>query len=72
MFYSSRLPGRGYANSEIINRPWRRFPVYLFAQFLGGFCAAGVVYGNYISAIDAYEGFNVRTVSWALMKLDVG
>ena len=29
--------------------PWRRFPVYLVAQFLGGFCAAGVIYGNYVS-----------------------
>ena len=35
--------------------------MYLFAQFLGGFLAAGVIYGNYISAIDAYEGYNVRT-----------
>ena len=41
--------------------PWRRFPVYLVAQFLGGFCAAGVIYGNYMSAIDYYEGQGIRT-----------
>ena len=41
--------------------PWRRFPVYLVAQFLGGFVAAGVVYGNYITGIDNYEGVGVRT-----------
>ncbi|KAG7008429.1 aquaglycerol porin AQY3 [Physcia stellaris] len=42
--------------------PWRRFPVYLVAQFLGGFCAAGVIYGNYMSAIDYFEGPGIRTV----------
>lgn len=42
--------------------PWRRWPIYLVAQFLGGFCAAGVVYANYINAIDNYEGHGVRTV----------
>ena len=26
--------------------PWKRFPVYALAQFLGGFCAAGVIYAN--------------------------
>ncbi|KAI4242757.1 MAG: hypothetical protein L6R40_003821 [Gallowayella cf. fulva] len=42
--------------------PWRRFPIYFLAQFLGGFCAAGVIYANYVSAIDAYEGAGLRTV----------
>jgi len=41
--------------------PWRRFPIYLLAQFLGGFVAAGVIYGNYITGIDNYEGVGVRT-----------
>ena len=41
--------------------PWPRFPVYLVAQFLGGFCAAGVIYGNYMSAIDYFEGPGIRT-----------
>lgn len=43
--------------------PWRKFPVYMLAQILGAMCAAGVVYGNYKSAIDVYEGGNgIRTV----------
>ena len=42
--------------------PWRRFPVYLVAQFLGGFVAAGVVYANYVNAINNYEGHGIRTV----------
>ena len=42
--------------------PWRRLPVYFIAQVLGGFCASGVVYANYINAIDAYEGEGIRTV----------
>lgn len=41
--------------------PWRRFPIYLLAQLLGGFVAAGVIYGNYITGIDNYEGIGVRT-----------
>lgn len=36
--------------------PWRKFPVYLVAQVLGAMCAAAVVYGNYKSAIDTFEG----------------
>ena len=42
--------------------PWRRFPIYLLAQFLGGFCASSVVYANYINAIDNFEGHRIRTV----------
>jgi aquaglyceroporin related protein len=42
--------------------PWRRFPIYLIAQFLGGFCASGVVYANYINAINSVEGYGNRTV----------
>src|ERR1700761_5739941 len=42
--------------------PWRKFPVYMVAQTAGAFCAAAVVYGNYKSAITAYEGAAVRTV----------
>ncbi|CAL8578236.1 glycerol channel [Xanthoria parietina] len=42
--------------------PWRRFPIYLTAQFLGGFCAAGVIYANYVSAINSFEGAGLRTV----------
>ena len=42
--------------------PWRRFPVYLVAQFLGGFVAAGVIYANYVNAINNYEGYGIRSV----------
>lgn len=42
--------------------PWQRFPIYFLAQFLGGFIGAGVVYANYVAAIDNFEGHGVRTV----------
>ncbi|KAF2097145.1 aquaporin [Rhizodiscina lignyota] len=43
--------------------PWSKFPVYAVAQTAGAFAAAAVVYGNYIKAIDAYEGGpGIRTV----------
>ena len=43
--------------------PLRRFPIYLLAQFLGGFVGAGIVYGNYINGINAFEGgAGIRTV----------
>ncbi|KAI2775646.1 aquaporin-like protein [Daldinia loculata] len=42
--------------------PLRRFPIYAAAQLLGIFCAAGVVYANYISAFDNYEGRGIRTI----------
>jgi len=41
--------------------PWRRWPIYALAQFLGGFCAAGVVYANYINPINQLEGHGIRT-----------
>jgi aquaglyceroporin related protein len=42
--------------------PWRRFPIYTIAQLLGGFCASGVVYANYINGINNVEGHGIRTV----------
>jgi len=36
--------------------------MYLIAQVLGAFCGAGVVYANYISAIDAFSGVGIRSV----------
>lgn len=42
--------------------PWRKFPVYAISQVLGAMAAAFVVYGNYKSAIDAFEGPGIRTV----------
>ncbi|KAH8427836.1 MIP/aquaporin family protein [Aspergillus melleus] len=43
--------------------PWRKWPIYAAAQVLGAMCAAAIIYGNYKSAIDVYEGgANLRTV----------
>ncbi|KAI0769916.1 aquaporin [Fomes fomentarius] len=43
--------------------PWRKVPAYIFAQLMGGLCGAGIVYANYIHAIDLVEGGrNIRTV----------
>jgi aquaglyceroporin related protein len=42
--------------------PWRRLPIYFLAQLLGAFCASGVVYANYITAIDQVNGHGIRTV----------
>jgi aquaglyceroporin related protein, other eukaryote len=44
--------------------PWSQLPIYALSQTLGAFCAAGVVYGNYKSAIDQYEGYGIRTVPY--------
>lgn len=42
--------------------PWRRWPIYFLAQFLGGFVGAGIVYANNVNGIDKYEGQGIRTV----------
>ncbi|EME46684.1 hypothetical protein DOTSEDRAFT_61285 [Dothistroma septosporum NZE10] len=42
--------------------PWRRLPMYWFSQILGAFLAAGVVYANYIDAINMVEGYGIRSV----------
>jgi aquaglyceroporin related protein, other eukaryote len=56
-------PAVTFANCVYRGFPWRKFPVYMVAQVLGAMCAAAVVYGNYKSAIDQFEGgTNIRTV----------
>ncbi|EEH34869.2 aquaporin-7 [Paracoccidioides lutzii Pb01] len=56
-------PAVTLANCIFRRFPWRKFPIYAIAQILGGFVASGVVYGNYIHAIDAFEGgVGIRTV----------
>jgi glycerol uptake facilitator-like aquaporin len=43
--------------------PWKKWLPYACAQVLGCFCGAAVIYGNYKSAIDEYEGgAGIRTV----------
>ena len=43
--------------------PWWKLPIYACAQVMGCFCGAAIIYGNYKSAIDVYEGgAGIRTV----------
>ncbi|KEF60941.1 aquaglyceroporin like protein, other eukaryote [Exophiala aquamarina CBS 119918] len=56
-------PAITFVNCLYRKFPWWKFPVYASAQVLGCFCGAAVVYGNYKSAIDQFEGgTGVRTV----------
>ncbi|CEO60935.1 Putative Glycerol uptake facilitator and related permeases [Penicillium brasilianum] len=56
-------PAVTFANCIYRGFPWRKFPIYMLAQLLGAICGAAIVYGNYKSAIDAYEGGpHIRTV----------
>ncbi|KAK3676242.1 glycerol channel [Recurvomyces mirabilis] len=56
-------PAVTFANCLYRKFPWRKFPIYMLAQVLGAMCAAAVVYGNYKSAIDTFEGgAGIRTV----------
>ncbi|PHH49935.1 Aquaporin-9 [Ceratocystis fimbriata CBS 114723] len=41
---------------------WRKVPGYIASQMLGGFLGALIMYANYVSAIDNFEGRGVRTV----------
>ncbi|KEY65706.1 hypothetical protein S7711_07533 [Stachybotrys chartarum IBT 7711] len=56
-------PAVTLANCVFRGHPWHKFPIYAISQILGAMAAAAVVYGNYISAIDAFEGRGVRTVT---------
>ncbi|KAL6249576.1 glycerol channel [Rhinocladiella similis] len=56
-------PAVTFANCVFRKFPWRKFPIYMLAQILGAMCASGIVYANYKSAIDVFEGGpNIRTV----------
>lgn len=56
-------PAITFSNCVYRRLPWRRFPMYFLAQFLGGFVGSAIVYANYISAIDWFEGGKgIRTV----------
>jgi aquaglyceroporin related protein len=46
--------------------PWRKVPVYILAQVLGGIFGSAIVYGNYVNAINIFEGGNnIRTQATA-------
>ena len=56
-------PAVTFANCVFRKFPWRKFPIYMLAQILGAMTASAVVYANYKSAIDVFEGGpNIRTV----------
>ncbi|ERT00919.1 uncharacterized protein SPSK_07723 [Sporothrix schenckii 1099-18] len=57
-------PAVTLANCVYRGLPWKKFPVYFMGQLLGAMTGAAIVYGNYRSAIDQFEGGrNIRTVS---------
>jgi len=46
--------------------PWRKVPGYILAQVLGALFGSAIVYGNYINAINIFEGGNdIRTQATA-------
>lgn len=57
-------PAVTFANCLYRGHPWRKLPVYALAQLLGAMVGAAIVYGNYKSAFDAFEGGpGIRTVT---------
>jgi len=57
-------PAVTLANCLFRGHPWRKFPVYFMGQLLGAMAGAFIVYGNYIHAIDTFEGgVGIRTVT---------
>ncbi|KAJ6782323.1 hypothetical protein PWT90_11111 [Aphanocladium album] len=57
-------PAVTLANCIFRGHPWRKLPVYALAQILGAMTGAAIIYGNYKSAIDQFEGGpGIRTVS---------
>ena len=56
-------PAITFVNCLFRGFPWKKLPIYALAQVLGCFCGAAIIYGNYNSAINAYEGGpDIRTV----------
>jgi len=56
-------PAITFVNCVYRGFPWWKFPIYMVAQTLGCLCGAAIIYGNYKSAIDQFEGGpNIRTV----------
>lgn len=55
-------PAVTFANCIFRGLPWRKLPIYAAGQFLGAFCGALIVYGNYKSAFDQFEGQGIRSV----------
>ncbi|KAF9046087.1 aquaporin-like protein [Panaeolus papilionaceus] len=46
--------------------PWKKVPIYIFSQVMGGVVGAAIIYGNYFHAINIFEGGrDVRTQATA-------
>ncbi|CAK7272665.1 glycerol channel [Sporothrix epigloea] len=56
-------PAVTLANCVFRGHPWKKFPVYFMGQLLGAMTGAAIVYANYRSAINMFEGGgDIRTV----------
>jgi len=45
---------------------WKKVPGYILSQVLGALVGAAIIYGNYVHAIDVYEGGSgIRTMKTA-------
>ncbi len=61
--WSPSQPAVTFSSCVFRKFPWKSSRFTRLAQTLGAFCAAGVVYANYKSAIDVFEGgAGIRTV----------
>lgn len=49
-------PAVTFVNCLYRGFPWWKWPIYAVAQTMGCFCGAAIIFGNYRSAIMAYEG----------------
>lgn len=53
-------PGVTISAATFRQFPWRKVPGYIFAQGLGGYIGALVVYGTYVQSINNFAGYGVR------------
>jgi aquaglyceroporin related protein len=53
-------PGVSIAAATYRQFPWRKVPGYIFAQGLGGYIGALIVYGTYVQSINNFAGEGVR------------
>ncbi|OLL24926.1 Aquaporin-7 [Neolecta irregularis DAH-3] len=55
-------PAVTLANCVFRKFPYKKLPSYIAAQVLGCYVGAAIIYGNYRSAIDQFEGYGIRSV----------
>ncbi|GCB77624.1 aquaporin-3-like [Scyliorhinus torazame] len=51
-------PAVTFAMCILAREPWIKFPLYSFAQILGGFLGSGVIFGLYFDAMWGFSGQN--------------